>query len=214
MQVSVLVDDREPAAVVRRLRDHPDVAEVTVRRLAAGDISVAGIGFERKTLRDYVNSTMGRAGSDLRDQVARMNEAYDHAYVLLEGDLAGIEELRTGVGPAAFHGSLASIIARTGTPVIPCSDLDRLVDLAVRIGRKHVEEPSERALAPGSVTARSEPTAKRIYGCLDGIGPKTAAALYEAYPTVASLVAASVAELREVEGIGEKRARTIHRSLR
>ena len=214
MRVSVVVDDREPTSLIDAVRDHPDVREAEVVRLPAGDVVVGDVGIERKTLRDYVNSVMGRSGPDLREQVRRMKERYAHAYVLLEGDLADIEGLRTGVSPAAIRGSIASITARHGVPVIPCSDLDRLVDVAIRLGRKHDEPPSSRRLSPGAVTARREPTTKRMYGCIDGIGPELAATLYEAYPTVEALLDASVKELTTIEGIGETRARAIHDAFR
>jgi ERCC4-type nuclease len=214
VKVDVTIDDREPASLVRAVREHLDVASVEVSRLPAGDLAIAGVGFERKTLRDYVNAAMGRSAPDLDDQVRRLNERYDHAYVLLEGNLDGIEELRTGVPANAIRGSIASITARRGVPVLPCADRERLVDMATRLGRKHLEEPSARRLPTGPVTARDEPTAKRMYACIDGIGPALAAALYEAYPTVEALLAASVEELQSIEGIGEGRARRIHEALR
>lgn len=214
MRVSVTVDDREPAGVVATVRDHPDVTAVRVERLPAADIVIGEIGIERKTFRDYINSVMGAGGTDLYDQVRRMNETYYRSYVLLEGDLHNIEDLPTDVGSAAVHGSMASLAARHDSPVIPCSDCDRLVDIAVRLGRKHVEEPSSRPLPPGTVTGRSVPTTRRIYGCIEGIGPETAATLHERYPTVESLVAATVDDLMNVDGIGEKRATAIYESLR
>lgn len=214
MQVHVNVDDREPASLVRAVREHPDVASVEVIRLSAGDLAIDGVGFERKTLRDYVGSAMGRSSPDLDDQVRRLVERYDHAYVLLEGNLDGIEGLRTGVPASAIQGSIASITARLGVPVLPCSDRERLVDMATRIGRKHVEEPSTRRLPTGAITARNEPTAKRMYACIDGIGPRLAAALYESYPSVEALLSASIEELREIDGVGEGRARRIHGALR
>ncbi|WP_336364314.1 ERCC4 domain-containing protein [Halalkalicoccus salilacus] len=214
MQVHVNVDDREPASLVRAVREHPDVASVEVIRLSAGDLAIDGVGFERKTLRDYVGSAMGRSGPDLDDQVRRLAERYDHAYVLLEGNLDDVEELRTGVPASAIRGSIASITARLGVPVLPCSDRERLVDMATRIGRKHVEDPSARRLPTGAITARNEPTAKRMYACIDGIGPRLAAALYESYPSVEALLSASVEELREIDGVGEGRARRIHGAIR
>lgn len=214
MQVHVTVDDREPAAVIRAVREHPDVASVEVVRLPAGDLAIEGAGFERKTLPDYVSTAMARSGPDLDDQVRRLDERYAHAYVLLEGNLDGIEGLRTGVPASAIRGSIASVIARHGVAVLPCSDRERLVDMATRIGRKHVEEPSDRRLPASSVTTRDEPTAKRMYACIDGIGPRLAAALYESYPSVEALLAASSEELRAIDGIGEGRARRIHEALR
>lgn len=212
-RVSVTVDDREPEGVTAALRDHPDIATVAVKRLPAGDLVIESVAVERKTLQDYVSSVMSRSGPDLEDQVSRMVDRYAHAYVLLEGNLDDIDHLRTGVSAEAIRGSMASITARHGTPVIPCADQRRLVDFAVRLGRKHIEEPSTRTLPAGSVPGQHEPTVKRMYACIEGIGPELAEALYEMYPTVAELLAASRDDLLAVEGIGEKRARTIRAAL-
>ena len=214
MTVSVVVDDREPAAVPAALRAHPDVASVAVRRLDAGDIAVGDVGVERKTGEDYLRSALGRTGSDLEEQVRKLIAAYDRAYVLLEGDLADVEARWPDVPDASVRGSIASITARFGVPVFPCGDLERLVDMAVRLGRKHTEPPSRRPLPAGSVAARDEPIAKRMYGCIEGIGPETAAALYDTYPTVEALLAATEEDLLAIEGIGPKRAAGIYDAFR
>ncbi|ELY58558.1 ERCC4 domain-containing protein [Natronococcus jeotgali] len=214
MRVAVTVDDREPAVVVEAVRGHADVAETAVERLPAGDLVVGPVGLERKTPRDYVNGVMSRSGTDLYDQLERLAERYDHAYVLLEGDVSAFESLRTSVDPTAIRGSMASITARYGVPVIPCTDRRRLVDFAVRLGRKHTEGPSSRALPVGSVPSRNEPTTKRMYGCIEGIGPELAATLYDAYPSMADLLEASVADLEALEGVGERRARAIYGAVR
>lgn len=214
MSVSVAVDDREPAAVAAALRAHPDAESVAVRRLDAGDIATEDVGFERKTSGDYLRSALGRGGTDLEEQVRKLTVAYDHAYVLIEGTFADVEARWPGTSDASIRGSVASITARFGVPVVPCGDLDRLVDVAVRIVRKHAEPPSPRPLPVGAVAGRDEPIAKRIYGCIDGIGPETAAALHDAYPTVQALLDATEADLRTVEGIGPERARAVYAALR
>lgn len=214
MTVTVTVDDREPAAVVRALEAHADVDAVRVTRLDAGDIVVGTAGFERKTPRDYVSSMMGRSGVDLRDQLARLRASVEHAYLLLEGDLSSLDALPTGVSPAAIRGSLASVLVREQVPVVPCSDRERLVDLAVRVGRKHGEEPGSRPLPTGAVAGRSEPLAKRMYGCIEGIGPELAGRLYDRYPSVEALLAATPADLTDVDGVGEVRARRVYDALR
>lgn len=212
MSVVVAVDDREPAAVAEAVLAHADVDAVERHRLVAGDLVVGDVGVERKTLGDYVNALIGRTAPDLYDQVRRLNESYAHSYLLLEDELPADGD--EGVPAAAVRGSAASITARLETPLIPCSDLDRLVDMAVRLGRKHAEAPSTPALPRGSVTAIDAPTSKRMYGCIDGIGPETADRLYEVYPSVAEIVAATPEELRAVEGIGPKRANAIFSSFR
>jgi len=172
-----VVDDRESRGVVRAVRDRLGADAVDVSRLPAADIAIGDVGLERKTLADYVNSVVGSSGTHLYDQVAKMSEAYAHAYVLLEGDLADAEAVRPGVVPESVRGSMASLTARYGAPVILCSDREPLVDVAVRIARKHGTGPSARRLPPSAVAGRTEPTAKRMYGCIEGVGPSTADAL-------------------------------------
>lgn len=212
MPLDVLVDDREPAEVVEAVESHADVDAVEVRRLGAGDVVVGAVGVERKTLGDYVDALIGRSAPDLFDQVRRLAATYDHPYLLLEDQFPADGD--EGVPAAAVRGSAASITARHDTPVVPCSDRARLVDVAVRLGRKHGEEPSTRALPNGAVVARDAPTVKRMYGCIGGIGPETAERLYEAYPAVADLVSASREELLAVPGVGPTRAESIEAALR
>lgn len=227
VSVSATVDDREPPGVIEAVRAHPDVRDARVARLSAGDVvvsvadadadAIAGdeptvVGIERKTPDDYVASAFGTAGSDLYDQTARLREAYDRGYVLIEGTLAATEAAAVGPDPAAVRGSVASLTARH-VPVIPCSDRERLVDVAIRLGRKHAEKPGRRSLDGGAVTARREPVTKRIYGCIEGVGPATAERLHDAFPTVAALTRASTEELTAVEGVGEGRAAAIRESL-
>ncbi|WP_435176605.1 ERCC4 domain-containing protein [Halorussus sp. AFM4] len=236
MTLTVAVDDREPAGVRRAVEAHADVTAVEVRRLPAADFAVldgaadaadgtggaerparrvdARVGIERKTVDDYVGSALGTSGTDLREQVAKMADAYDHAYILLEGDLADVGADRPGLDSAAVHGTMASFAARHDTPVIPCSDRERLVDVATRLLRKHGEAASARPLPGGTVTGYSTPATKRLFGCIEGVGPATADALYEEFPSVEAVLAATPDDLREVEGVGEKRAAAIRETLR
>lgn len=212
MPFEVVVDDREPTALVEAVRAHDDVTRVAVRRLAAGDLVMGEVGVERKTLDDYTNALIGRSRPDLYDQISRLSDAFTHSYVLLEDQLPADGDEH--VPAVAIRGSVASITARLGTPVIPCSDRERLVDLAVRLGRKHVEAPSTPALPQSSVTTLDAPTAKQMYGCIDGIGPDTADRLYEAFPAVADVLSATRAELMDVDGVGAKRADAIYTAFR
>jgi ERCC4-type nuclease len=172
------------------------------------------VGIERKTVDDYASSALGTTGTDLREQVVKMTDAFDHAYILLEGDLSEVGARRPGLNAEAVHGTMASYAARHDTPVVPCSDRRRLVDVAIRLLRKHTEEPGSRLLPGGTVTGHATPTTKRMFGCIEGVGPKTADALYEAFPSVETLLEATREELLSVDGVGEKRADAIFETLR
>jgi ERCC4-type nuclease len=52
MRIPVIGDDRKPTSVIENLRSHPEVAEVAVKRLSAGDIVIESVAIERKTPRD------------------------------------------------------------------------------------------------------------------------------------------------------------------
>jgi ERCC4-type nuclease len=241
MTLTVAVDDREPEGVRRAVEAHADVDRVEVRRLPAADVAIGDgggneadassgdndrvedggedgiastVGIERKTVSDYASSALGTTGTDLREQVVKMADAYDHAYVLLEGDLSEVGARRPGLNAEAVHGTMASYAARRDTPVIPCSDRQRLVDVAIRLLRKHTEAPGARPLPGGTVTGYATPTTKRMYGCIEGVGSVTADALYEAFPSVEALMAATREDLLAVEGVGEKRADAIFETLR
>jgi ERCC4-type nuclease len=207
MSAVVAVDNREPAILVDTVREHPDVDAVETHQLDAGDLVVGSVGIERKTLSDYANALIGRTDPDLFDQIRRLDQAYAHSYLLLEDQFPADGDER--VPAPAIRGSAASITARLDTPVIPCSDRHRLVDMAVRLGRKHAEEPSVPPLPQGSVTAVDVPAVKQIYGCIDGIGPDTADRLYEHYPSIPKLMAAAPEELLAIEGIGSERRKAI-----
>ena len=172
------------------------------------------VGIERKTVDDYASSALGTTGTDLREQVVKMTDAFDHAYILLEGDLSEVGARRPGLNAEAVHGTMASYAARHDTPVVPCSDRRRLVDVAIRLLRKHTEDPGSRPLLGGTVTGHATPTTKRMFGCIEGVGPKTADALYEAFPSVETLLEATREELLSVDGVGEKRADAIFETLR
>lgn len=214
--VSVVVDIIEPGRVREEFENHPEVEEVRVAPLQAADIVIGGIGFERKGKglnansgwNDYVGSMMdGR----LDDQPSKMSEAFDAAYILVGGDLDGTEQYWSEMKPESVRGHMASLTARDGSgvrAVLPCGNLALLVDMAVRLARKHQEEPSSPQLPSGDV-GDDEPAAKQMYGCIPGVGREGAETLYEHYPAPGDVFTASVEDIEELPGFGEKRAESV-----
>lgn len=214
-KVKAVVDIREPSELIYAVRDHPDVEDYEINKLDAGDIVIRGIGFERKTISDYASSLTGKSDRNLYDQVEKMKEAYDHGYILIEGDLSDVESMtHTQVNPDSIKGSMASIEARHGISVKRCSNMELLVDEAIALARKHHEEPVSKILPTGSISGIDEPFAKRVYGCIDGISKSRAEALYDRYPSVDAILEAEKGEIKEIDGIGEKTADTIYDAFR
>lgn len=212
--VEVTVDIREPPTVAEAVEAHPDVADFTYDEMESADIEIEGVGFERKTPSDFATSMTDR-DDHLKSQVERMNDQYTESYVLLEGDLPDFGALSHSKVPAkSLRGFAASITARYGTPVIPCSDLDTMVDMAIRLARKHVEDDTSDDLrVKTSVEDQTAPFEKRVYGCIEGVGAGTADTMYQAYPSLPDAIEATTADWKALDGIGDVTAATIRDSL-
>lgn len=217
--VAVVVDLNEPEPLRLLTLDHPDVGKWREEVLDAADIVINGVGFERKTPSDFASSMMdGR----LDAQAEKLTDAYDHAYVLIEGDFSHWDKLTyTSLNPHSLRGKAASLTARYGLPVIPTSGNPdtpeghrRLIDYAIRLARKHTEAPTSSFLPTGPV-GRDEPAGKRMWACLPNVGPELADRLWEAFGSPVDFVRyvgpadAREARLVEVDGIGEVTARRL-----
>lgn len=213
--VTVVVDSREPLDdILPHLIDHDEVEEFVVDELESGDFAIEGVGFERKTPSDYASSIMD-SDDHLKDQVERMNQQYDHSYVLLEGDMSDFEFLtHTQIDANSLRGFAASLMARQDMPVIPCSNTESLIDYAIRQARKHIEDPSSSSLrVKTTVTDSNEPVVKRMYGCIEGVGSDTASKLHLQFPSLQDALNASVSDFEVIEGVGPKTAQKIYDAL-
>lgn len=212
--VSVTVDIREPPEVSKVVSEHPDVEKYVLDELDSGDILIEGVVIERKTPSDFASSMTDR-DDHLKSQVERMNDQYDESYVLLEGGFTDFGTLSHSQVPAkSLRGFAASITARYGTPVLPCDDLDTLVDMAIRLARKHIEDSSGDGLrVKSSVDDQTAPATKRMYGCIDGVGAETAEKMYRRYPALPEAIEATALDWEAIDGIGEVTAATIRDTL-
>jgi len=212
VKVDIHEDTEETQEVVRELAMHEEVEDYVLDKLQYGDLVVekSSLMVERKTPSDYASSLLeGR----LPKQIENMQEASDNVYVMVDGDLSETESLtHTNMGGSSIRGHMASTMARKGIPVIPCSNTALLVDMVVRLARKHIEEPTTSYTNQVSVDT-DRPVTMQIFGCLSGIGPSTAEKLYERFPSMTALLSADDQEIEGVEGIGEKRAKTIKEEL-
>lgn len=202
-KVKATVDVHEPGKFIKEVTDHPETTEVKVDQLDSADLVIEGdYGFERKTPSDFASS-MTEEDNRLRDQVERMVEDYERAWVLIEGNADDFENLvHTDVKPESLHGFASSIEVRDNVPVKFCARTDIMVDMAVRRSRKMIEDPSA-AIRLKSSADKQAPVAMRMMGCIEGIGPHMAEKLYEKYGSISELEAAvETGDVEDVDGVG------------
>jgi len=201
--VDVTVDLREPEELMDAVEAYREVDSMEIDTMDSADIVIGDFGFERKTPSDFASSMTDR-DDHLKDQVERMNQQYERSAVLIEGDMADFESLtNTQVKPESLWGFAASIEVRYNTPVVFCSNMDLLVDAAVRRARKHIEESSGDDLRIKSSVEHTAPFEKRVYGCIDGVGAATAGLLYDAFPRLSDALNAGVQDFMEIDGVGQ-----------
>jgi ERCC4-type nuclease len=212
-QVEATVDVHEPTGVVEAVMEHDEVESFTLDALDSGDIVIGDTAFERKTPEDFASSML-EEDNRLTDQVERMVEQYDNVYVLVEGTLTDFDYLtHTNVESQSLRGFAASIEARYGVGVKFCDTRPLLVDMAVRLARKHTEDPS-RELRVDSSVEKDAPVVMRMVACVDGVGADTAEKVYAQYDSIPMLLdAIGNEELDSVDGVGPKTAENIRDAL-
>lgn len=221
-KAEVVIDVHEPDSLMSAFLFHEDIEDVITPEggLESADVIVNGVGFERKTPSDFASSVTGDE-RNIYDQVQRMTEMYDESYVLLQGNLEDFEKLEhSDLPPKSLRGATASTTARY-CPVIPCGgsyyeneakSLELLVDMAMRIGRKHSEDAGHHFMKTTSAPDDA-PFIQKMLASIDGVGPELSKDIAAVFPTPESVMQASVEDFRAVEGIGSERAKKIHQTL-
>lgn len=220
-QVNVEVDWREDTRVTEVVGEHDEVADYSLTELDIGDIHIREsededspvIVFERKSISDYAGSMTDR-DDHLKDQVERLSDATDApARVLIEGNMDDFDNLEhTQVSSKSLRGFTASLEERYGAKIKFCSNMGNLVDYAIRTARKNFEESSS-SLRVQSAVKKSEPFEKRVYGCVQGVGPTMAEKLYDTFPNLPGALEADTATFMDIDGVGEKTAMRIQEEL-
>ncbi len=206
--VAVVTDHREFNSEVVRELSRRDVV-VTPEQLEVGDFVLSDrLAVERKEVTDYAESLMdGR----LFPQVKALRDAYSAPVLILEGgDLGGHHRIE----PNALYGSLASIVGDFRVPVLHTRDARETAELLAALARREQREEGRAVALRSGEGAMSAPERLRfVVEGLPGVSAVLATRLLEHFGTVANLAQASEEDLREVEGVGQKKAASIHETL-
>jgi ERCC4-type nuclease len=144
----------------------------------------------------------------LHKQAKELVDNFKKPVIIIEGS-----EFYSGfIHPNAVRGALASIAVDFGIPIIPTRSPE---DTAAMINRIAIREQTHEKSSIQIRTEKKPLTTweQQIYivESLPNIGPVTARKLLEEFKTVRGVVNASEEDLKKVEGIGDKIAKSIIR---
>jgi Fanconi anemia group M protein len=206
-KILVYADSREGNSKVLRALDSIGV-DIKINAMVAADYQVSDeVAIERKTTKDFINSISDKR---LFKQARTLQEEFKKPILILEGD-----DIYSGfLSPDAIRGSLASIALDFGIYIIPTRNPE---DTAAMIKRIAIRE-QEGKVNPIQIRTERKPSnlweqQLFIIESLPHIGPVTAKKLLEKFHTVNNVVNASVSDLQEIPGIGNKIAENIKKVL-
>lgn len=199
--VRIVIDERESELFDELLKEKG--ASVERRVLSVGDfICSERLVIERKTRNDFEQSIIdGRLFSQLDNLV----ENYERVAVVVEG-----ESNADRINRAALLGAYGCIIADYGATLFFTRDENTTAELVFALA-KHEQFGQKKPLRiyAKRKTLTLAQAQRAIVETFPMIGPKSAKALLEHFGNIENIINASEKELREVEGIGEKRAKVI-----
>jgi len=212
----IVVDERETKSKVYQLLEKLDVP-LAVRQLEVGDYLVGDVCIERKEINDYVNSLIsGR----LHTQLYHLSYNYPLSVLVVEGYIDEILMFRN-IKKEQYISSLAGALYKRAPDgaqgVINLVMLSSPYDTALFL--KHLNEKVEKSepRLPRFAKRKADTdrdVAIRILSMLPGISEVRAERLLNHFGSIQKVVNASISELTQVEGIGEKTAKRIYDLLR
>jgi Fanconi anemia group M protein len=209
LELNVFADVREKASgVIKELIDLG--VSVKMQTLNVGDYLLSKrVGVEYKKVPDFVDSIVdGR----LLEQIKDIKQNFERPMVIVEGD--GDIYSQRNLHPNAIRGMLATITVSYGVPVLQTRNAKETAALMAVIAKREQDPDSKEFNPHGSrkpMTLREQQ--EYIVSAFPGVGPTLAKPLLERFGSVKSVVNACEDGLKEIERIGEKKAKEIQRVL-
>lgn len=200
----LVVDDREPAEMVDRLRAVPKL-KIEIASLETGDYVVPGkLVIERKTAADLANSITSDS-KRLFWQTDRIASSGERGLLLLERDFYQ----QTNMSLPSITGTLTYLSVIQGVSVVPTLSLAHSAYTIVKAIRHAVQGLGYELNLRGSGPRNPSAAAAFVLEGVPGVSAVTAQALIAHFGSLAKVAMADVASLLAVPGVGPKRAQTI-----
>lgn len=212
----IIVDSREPEFIKRKLADIG--LDIKIQQLEVGDYIVKvknyEIAIERKEINDYLTSLeQGR----LQRQLYLLSHYYPLSYLIIIGYISEALLDRKFRREAYISSLVGASLKRAPDGVkgqVIVVNLETDFDFILYIYYLHKKlESGKLERIPLGVTNKSTPEYMMLslYSCLPGVGIERAKKLYERFPTLESLLKASIWEIQSV--LGEKVGAKVYKFL-
>ncbi|OGO04100.1 MAG: hypothetical protein A2Y73_04355 [Chloroflexi bacterium RBG_13_56_8] len=204
--ILIRVDHRELASEVPQYLRELDSVRIEIEQLEAADYILGPqTAVERKSVGDFLVSILDKR---LFSQIEALTVTFDQVIYLIEGEsLYSAGNLH----PNAVRGALSYLVILNGVTLLRSEGPEDSALLLATMAR-HAQHGLGYEISTHHKRRTISPQLQMRYLVEDlpDIGAKTAQALLERFGTLRALFSASEAELRQVPGIGEKRASEIH----
>lgn len=197
----VYADDRENK-VAKELSRMDTV--VKKKRLEVADFLVSErTAIERKEAADFVDSIVD---SRLFEQIQSLHQ-FENPVLIIEGkDLYSHRDIH----PNAIRGALASIAIDHSISVLWSNEIKGTAELLQSLAKREQEENEEEVAVRGGKSPKTEKELQEfVVAGLPDINTKIARRLLKQFETIQEVFTVSEEELKDVEGIGDKKAESI-----
>ena len=198
----VVADEREkPSGVPDALRALG--VHVEYRVLDVADYVIGAYAIERKSVRDFISSLYsGR----LFDQAHRMGEAYQTAFLIVEGELWA--ELGKVRNPRSLWGALISAVLDFDLNTFFAPDHQQTAQFLYTLGkggRRQSDSGGPPLIVRKPRTADQSRIQLSVLASLPGVGPRMAKQLLDHFGSLRKVFAASTTEISVGAGLGKSR---------
>jgi len=204
-QIKIYVDPREKGSpVMKELLEMN--AGIELNSMQCGDYLLSHrCAVEMKLVPDFVDSIIdGR----LIEQMGNLKRNYDRPIVIIEGieDIYTIRKVHTN----AIQGMMATIAVSYGIPIIQTRNFRESANLLLIIAKREQKETGKN-FSPHSEkrTATLKDQQEYVVSSLPGVGIKHAKELLKKFGSVKKVINAKEEKLKDVELIGNKKAKAI-----
>ncbi len=205
--VKIICDDREKSnGIMRQLVDLG--IKVDLRRIDIGDYVLSErCVVELKTVPDFVDSIIdGRLLEQLKELVK-----FDRPVLIIEG----IEDIysQRNLHPNAIRGMLSTIAVSYGIPVLQTRNNKETAELLYIIAKREQDPDKKQYSLHNKKPISDKDLQEYIVSSLPNVGPSMAKEFLHKFRSIRRIFNATEDELKEVQGVGEKTAKEIQRTL-